>query len=85
MRSTWAAAAGAATGKQEKKAPAAKVAEVKVEEKTDNDDVDLFGDDDEEDSVSLLFNRKLYKAFILIPTPYRKPSRRHSLNRKPRS
>ncbi len=68
MRSTWAAAAGAA-GKQEKKAPVAKVAETKVEEKTDNDDVDLFGDDDEEDSVSLLFNRKLNKHSFLYLLP----------------
>lgn len=54
VRNSWGAAAGAAAGKP---APAKKAAEKPKEEKPKaDDDMDLFGDDDEDDAVSLLFN-----------------------------
>jgi hypothetical protein len=75
VRATWSAPAGAA--KKGEKAPAAKKeAEKKVEEKpADDDELDLFGDDSEEDSdVSLIFNRteliSLYRPSKLpLPPP----------------
>jgi hypothetical protein len=70
VRSTWAAAGGAAAAKQEKKAPVAtKAPETKPVVEKESDDVDLFGDDDEEDSVSLLFNRKINKHSFLYNLP----------------
>lgn len=69
VRHSWAPAGGAASGKQEKKPAATKPVETKVtEEKPKDDDMDLFGDDDEEDSVGLLFNRKIHNpnTYLLI-------------------
>ena len=67
VRLTWAPVGGAAAGKQDKKPAAIIPVETKVaEEKPKDDDMDLFGDDDEEDSVGLLFNRKIHNPNIYM-------------------
>lgn len=58
VRKTWGGAAATAP-KAEKKAAPAKTAEPKKEEKPKkegDEELDLFGDEGEEDAVSLLFN-----------------------------
>jgi len=72
VRNKWASAGGQAKG-GEKKAPAAAPAKKeapKKEEKPADDDMDLFGDEDEGDKVSLLLNSKSLKLIL-----FRKPRR----------
>jgi elongation factor 1-beta len=52
-RNSWAAAQAAAPAKGGKPAAPAKKEEPKKEAKPADDDMDLFGDDDEDDAVSL--------------------------------
>jgi hypothetical protein len=59
VKKTW---GGAAAGKQEKKPAQGKKEE---KPKAEGDDVDLFGDDDEEDEVSsYLIGLKIYHWYI---------------------
>lgn len=60
VRNTWVAPQAPAAKAEKKPAQAApKKEEPKKEEKPAEDDMDLFGDDDEVDEVSLLLNRGL--------------------------
>ena len=60
VKNTWPAVGGAAKPKVEPKKAVEKVEE-KVEEKpkADEDEMDLFGDDDEEDSVSIFNSERM--------------------------
>lgn len=53
VRSTWAAAGAPAKGAEKKAAPAKAEAKKEEKPKDEGDDMDLFGDDTEEDAVSL--------------------------------